>query len=82
MDILILHFAVFIMGVVFSCLIFMACFMPVVRYINMLCIAFTIFFRKKVFICIHLLRHCIFWFRYELLTTILCTGRRGGQGGE
>jgi hypothetical protein len=34
MDTLILHFAVFIMGVFFSCLLFMVFFMPVVRYIN------------------------------------------------
>ena len=34
METLILHFGVFILGVVFSCLIFMACFMPVVKYIN------------------------------------------------
>ena len=34
MDILILHFGMFILGVTFSCLIFIACFMPVVKYIN------------------------------------------------
>jgi len=45
MDILILHFAVFIMGVIFSCLIFMACFMPVVRYINK--IENTLIYKEK-----------------------------------
>ena len=34
MDILIIHFGVFFLGVVFSCLLFMLVFMPVVRYIN------------------------------------------------
>ena len=34
MDILLIHFGVFFLGVVFSCLLFMMVFMPVVRHIN------------------------------------------------
>ena len=34
MENLILHFGVFILGVVFSCLIFMVCFMPIYKTLN------------------------------------------------
>jgi len=34
MEILFLHFAIFILGVVVSCLIFMMCFMPIYKHVN------------------------------------------------
>ena len=34
MENLILHFGMFILGVTFSCLIFMACFMPIYKTLN------------------------------------------------
>ena len=34
MEILFLHFAVFILGVLVSCSIFMMCFMPIYKHVN------------------------------------------------
>ena len=34
MEILFFHFAIFILGVVISCLIFMMCFMPIYKHVN------------------------------------------------